>query len=98
MPFQVLMSRAKKNVEIETIQNQVCVYLFDCLLLNGESQLTNTLTQRREALKKACKPIESKIDYVISKDADDFDAIQEFLNESVKGSLILTFKMVAKDL
>jgi len=83
------MSRAKKNVDIENIQNQVCVFLFDCIFLNGESLLELTLTKRREKLKSAFNPITNKVDFVVSKDAEDFDAIQEFLNESVKGILIL---------
>lgn len=79
------MSRAKKNVEIENIQNQVCVFLFDCIFLNGKSLLENTLKERRVSLYSVINKIPNKVDYVVSKDADDFDAIQEFLNESVSG-------------
>ena len=84
------MSRAKKNVEIENIQNQVCVFLFDCIFLNGKSLLEHTLKSRREHLYKDIDKIPNKVDYVVSKDADDFDAIQEFLNESVRGKVPIT--------
>lgn len=79
------MSRAKKNVEIDNIQNQVCVFLFDCIYLNGKSLLELTLKSRRDHLYGVINRIPNKVDYVVSKDADDFDAIQEFLNESVRG-------------
>ena len=82
----MLMSRAKKDVKIENIQNQVCVFLFDCIYLNGKSLLENTLKTRREHLYNVINKIPNKVDYVVSKDADDFDSIQEFLNESVKGT------------
>ena len=81
------MSRAKKNVEIENIQNQVCIYLFDCLYLDGVSLLEETLTKRRAAMRTAFNEIPKKVSHVVSKEADDFDAIQEFLNQSVKGNL-----------
>lgn len=80
------MSRAKKNVEIENIQNQVCVFLFDCIYFNGESLLETTLKDRRESLRKVINQIPNKVDYVCAKDANEFDLIQDFLNESVKGS------------
>lgn len=74
------MSRAKKNVEIENIQNQVCIFLFDCLYLDGVSLLEHTLTQRRASMRLAFNEIPNKVSHVVSKEADDFDAIQEFLN------------------
>lgn len=79
------MSRAKKNVEIENIQNQVGVFLFDCLYQNGKSLLESTLTNRRDLLKQTFNKIENKVEFVVSKEAEDFDAIQEFLGESIKG-------------
>lgn len=78
------MSRAKKNVEIDNIQNQVCLFLFDCLYLNNESLLETSLKNRREKLQETFERKERRVDFVVSKEADDFDAIQEFLNESVK--------------
>lgn len=79
------MSRAKKNVEIENIQNQVCVFLFDCIYFNGKSLLESTLTKRREYLRQVIDQIPNKVDYVCAKDANEFDLIQDFLNESVRG-------------
>lgn len=84
LSFQVLMSRNKKNVEIENIKNQVCVFLFDCIYLDGTILLDKTLQERKEHLRKAVGKVENKVDYVVSKEADEVDAIQEFLDESVK--------------
>ena len=39
LPFQTLMSRKKKDVKIEDIGVNVCLYLFDCIYLNGKNLL-----------------------------------------------------------
>jgi DNA ligase-1 len=36
LPFQVLTTRARKNVNIEDVEIQVCLFVFDILYLNGE--------------------------------------------------------------
>ena len=37
LPFQVLTTRKKKDVDEKDIKVQVCIYAFDLLYLNGES-------------------------------------------------------------
>ena len=39
LPFQTLSNRSRKNVTMEEISIQVCIFLFDILYLNGESLL-----------------------------------------------------------
>lgn len=36
MPFQELSRRKRKDVKVEDIQVQVCLFAFDLLYLNGE--------------------------------------------------------------
>jgi ATP-dependent DNA ligase len=36
MPFQELSKRKRKDVKVEDIQVQVCLFAFDLLYLNGE--------------------------------------------------------------
>eukprot|EP00889_Picochlorum_renovo_P003003 jgi/Picre1/30033/NNA_005405.t1 len=50
LPFQVLSTRARKAVTLDSIKVQVCVFAFDCLYLNGEALLKKSLSERREAL------------------------------------------------
>jgi len=52
---QVLSTRARKDVALADIKVNVCVFLFDCLYLNGRSLLQCPLTERRQALYSAIK-------------------------------------------
>ena len=47
---QVLSTRARKDVSLADIKVNVCVFLFDCLYINGRSLLQAPLTERRQAL------------------------------------------------
>ncbi|KAG4979888.1 hypothetical protein JHK82_033129 [Glycine max] len=47
--FQMLSTRARKNVEIEDITVGVCIFAFDLLYLNGQALLQENLRVRREA-------------------------------------------------
>lgn len=84
LPFQILSTRARKNVEIQNIDINVCVYLFDLILFDDESLLQCTLENRRKIMKKNFNEVPSKICYAQSKDSENLDEIQEFLLESVK--------------
>jgi DNA ligase-1 len=50
LPFQILTTRSKKNVEIEDVKIQVCLFVFDLLYFNGESLIKKTLEERRNYL------------------------------------------------
>lgn len=58
LPFQILAGRKRKDVDVsvrlvfnrvfsaQTLQVQVCLYVFDCLRYNGEVIVKKTLRER----------------------------------------------------
>ena len=86
LPFQQLMTRKKKDVNVKDVKVRVCVYAFDILYLNGEAVVGNPFRERRELLYKAFTPVEGEFAFATSKDGQEIDDIQSFLDESVKAS------------
>ncbi|ANZ77150.1 BA75_03371T0 [Komagataella pastoris] len=86
LPFQVLSTRKRKDVNAEDIKVQVCLFAFDILLLNGESLLELPLKERRKILHENVRPIEGKFQFAEAMDADNVAEIQHFLDQSVKDS------------
>lgn len=87
LPFQILSTRAKKNVAVEDIKINVCLFPFDCMLHNGKQLVTETLETRRTFLRTMLKETEGKVKFAIYRDFDDIneEEIQAFLDESVAG-------------
>lgn len=84
LPFQILSTRKRKNVNESEITVRVCLFAFDLLFLNGESLVTKPLFDRRELLHENFNFVETKFMFATSKDLHEIDAIQEFLEESIK--------------
>ena len=86
LPFQVLSTRSKKNVNIADEKVSVCIYSFDILYLNGEPLIQKTYRERREKLRYLVENHYSTniIKLAESKDCNDVEQIQEFLDLSVK--------------
>jgi DNA ligase-1 len=97
LPFQVLSTRKRKNVETGDIAVQVCVFAFDCLYLNGKSLIKKTFKERREALHNNFIPIEGEFAFAKSIIASNVDEIQSFLessvNDSCEGLMIKTLEV-----
>ena len=85
-PFQVLSTRKRKAASVDEITVKVCLYAFDLLLLNGDSYLQKPLTERRDALHAHFTPLQHEFAFAVSSDANDVEAIGEFLTEAVKGN------------
>lgn len=64
---QVLSTRARKDVKVDDIKVQVCLYAFDCLYLNGSALLREPLTRRREALYGALKEVPGRMRFASYK-------------------------------
>ncbi|CAK0786390.1 hypothetical protein CVIRNUC_009603 [Coccomyxa viridis] len=83
LPFQVLSTRKRKDVEVADIKVQVCLFAFDCLYLNGEMLLQRPLTERRKALLEAVEEKPGELQYALYKTSTDVEELGTFLNESV---------------
>jgi len=88
LPFQILSTRGRKNINVEDLKVQVCIMPFDCMLCNGKAVVKNTLESRRAILKTMLKEVPGKVTYAIGKDFNELDeeAIQAFLDDSIAGS------------
>lgn len=88
LPFQVLTTRGRKNIEIENIKVNVCVFAFDCMLCNDKPLVTETLETRRDKLWTVLREEKGKVKFATYRNFDDLkeEDIQAFLDESIAGS------------
>lgn len=86
LPFQQLMTRKRKDVKIEDVKVKVCVFAFDLLYLNGAAIVEQPLRARRDLLAEAFFPVEGEFAFATHMDGQELDAIQTFLDDSVKAS------------
>jgi len=88
LPFQILSTRARKNIKVEDIKVQVCIMPFDCMLSNGTALVSKDLETRRRILKTLLKEVPGKVTYAVGRDFDELveEDIQAFLDESIAGS------------
>ncbi|KAL7626822.1 ATP-dependent DNA ligase Cdc17 [Parahypoxylon ruwenzoriense] len=86
LPFQQLMTRKKKDVNLQDVKIKVCVFAFDLLFFNGEPVVGKPLRERRELLYNAFKPVEGEFGFATHMNSQELEDIQAFLDESVKAS------------
>lgn len=86
LPFQVLSTRKRKDVQTEDIKVQVCLFAFDMLCYNDEPLINKPLRERRAQLYKVLKPVPGKFQFATSKITSDMEELQQFLDESVKSA------------
>lgn len=86
LPFQTLSTRKRKETTEEEVKVQVCVFAFDLLYLNGESLVKEPLRRRRELLRETLVEVPGETQLARSADLSTVEDIQEFLQESIKGS------------
>ncbi|KAK8250737.1 DNA ligase [Phyllosticta capitalensis] len=86
LPFQMLMTRKRKDVKIEDVKVKVCVFAFDLLYLNGERLTRRSFRERRELLHNSFVPVEGEFAFAQHGDASDVVEIQELLDQSIKAS------------
>ncbi|PSC72994.1 DNA ligase 1-like [Micractinium conductrix] len=96
LPFQILSTRARKDVVFENIKVQVCTFVFDCLSINGRTLLREPLTARREAMYSALEVSPGHLEFATAKTSRDIEELNRFLDESVEaGTEGLIVKTVA---
>lgn len=88
LPFQVLTTRGRKNINIKDIKVNVCVFAFDCMLCNGMPLVMETLEVRRTKLWSILTPKEGQVVFATYRNFDEIreEEVQAFLDESVAGS------------
>ncbi|KAL2536283.1 DNA ligase 1 [Forsythia ovata] len=98
LPFQVLSTRARKNVVMSEIKVNVCIFAFDILYLNGQQLLQEQLDVRREHLYKSFEEECSYLQFATAITSNDLEEIQKFLEDSVDSSCEgLIIKTLNKD-
>jgi len=88
LPFQVLTTRSRKDVKVEDIKVQVCIYAFDCMLFNGTPCVKKSLEERRVFLKQCLKCDDRKVKFAEQMDFNEIneEKIQAMLDSSIEGS------------
>ncbi|KAL1622207.1 hypothetical protein SLS56_008879 [Neofusicoccum ribis] len=72
-PFQVLSNRARKDVVIQSVKIDVCLFAFDLMYLNGEELLNRPFRERRSLLRSLFTEIPHHFTWVESLDASSAD-------------------------
>lgn len=82
--FQTLTNRAKKDVDIGSIQVDVCLFAFDLMFLNGEPLLDRPFRERRGLLRSMFVEKEHHFTWVKSTDATsaDSETVLEFFKSA----------------
>ncbi|XP_049848369.1 DNA ligase 1-like [Schistocerca gregaria] len=84
LPYQILSTRARKDVDLKKITVQVCLYVFDLLYLNGDSLLEISLKSRRELLKSHLRPVAGRLHFATSREFSESEELDSFLIEAVE--------------
>lgn len=86
LPFQILSTRKRKDVELKDIKVKVCLFAFDILCHNGERLINKTLKMRRDILHQVTKPVAGEFQYAIELTTSKVEELQKFLDQSVQDS------------
>ena len=94
LPFQVLIHRSRKNVDIKDVKIQVCLHCFDILYLNGTILIEKTFKERRQILHQTFKEIIGEFHFAsyinIEDDGDIYPFLQKAVNEQCEGLMVKT--------
>lgn len=84
LPFQILSTRKRKDVEAKDVKVRVCLFAFDLLCHNGEPLINQSLRERQDALQRVTKPIDGEFRYATRLITSNTEELQQFLDQSVK--------------
>lgn len=98
LPFQILSTRARKNVVMSDIKVNVCIYAFDMLYLNDQPLIQKELKVRREHLYSSFEEEPGFFQFATAITSNDLEEIQKFLDTAVDASCEgLIIKTMNKD-
>lgn len=88
LPFQILSTRGRKNIAVEDVKVNVCIFAFDCMIANGETLVKKDLEYRRNKLWETLVESEGKVKFATYKNFDELkeEDVEAFLNEALEGS------------
>lgn len=86
LPFQILSTRARKNVIMSEIKVDVCIFAFDILYLNGKPLLQEQLNVRRKHLYDSFEEEPGFFQFATTLTSSDLEEIQKFLEAAVSAS------------
>ena len=83
-PFQILANRARKDVVIQSVKIDVCLFAFDLMYLNGEELMDRPFRERRSLLRSLFIELPGHFTWVKSFDATsaDNDAVSDFFKSA----------------
>ncbi|KAG8630036.1 hypothetical protein KVT40_001655 [Elsinoe batatas] len=84
-PFQILANRARKDVVVQSVKVDVCLFSFDLMFLNGEELLDRPFRERRSLLRSMFIEIPNHFTWVKSLDATSADV--EIVSDFFKSAL-----------
>ncbi len=85
LPFQVLSTRKRKDVQEEDVKVRVCIYAFDLLYVNGVPLTEQPFRTRRDLLRMVFPTLPGQFVFATSLDSSDTEEIAKFMDESIKG-------------
>lgn len=84
LPFQILSTRKRKNVDIKHIKVSICIYAFDVLYFDNNSVINSKLSERRKILFDNFNEINGKFKFVTFLNCSSIDEVDSFFNKSIK--------------
>lgn len=100
LPYQVLSTRSRKDVSLDSIKVQVCLYVFDLLYWNGQSLLDLQLKERREMLAKHFRLVPGEMHFATHREFENSEEMETFLTEAIdnqcEGLMIKTWNSAAQ--
>ena len=86
LPFQVLSTRKRKDVDLKDVKVKVCLFAFDILCHNDEKLINKSLRERRQILQEVTKSVTGEFQYATEMTSSNLDELQKFLDQSVHDS------------
>ncbi|GAW83249.1 DNA ligase I [Plasmodium gonderi] len=86
LPFQVLTTRKRKDVDIENIKVKICLFPFDLICCNGVSVIKEPLEIRRKLLYHLLKCKEGVLCYATHSEMNNIEDIDIFLQDAIENN------------
>ncbi|VWU50409.1 DNA ligase I, putative [Hepatocystis sp. ex Piliocolobus tephrosceles] len=86
LPFQVLTTRKRKDVDIENIKVKICLFPFDLICCNNVSIIKEPLEIRRKLLYSLLKCKEGVLVYAIHSEMNNIEDMDTFLQDAIENN------------